>query len=117
MVKTGRACAIRGKESQIDAERSDDRLCMSRSTTADLIQDDFPYRCCIVLADIAAERWQHSCDQAFVALYSRVRQSPMAQKPISEGAEGRRSFGGCSRNRGDDTLFPQIGNEALHTCR
>src|ERR1700686_3374321 len=70
----------------------------------------------MVLASVGAERRQHSGDQTFVAFYGWHRQSPMPQKPIPEGAKGRRSFSRCIRKRSDGTLMPQIVSEAPNTC-
>jgi hypothetical protein len=60
---------------------------MGRPTAAYLVQDDFAHRGSLVSAGVGAERRQHSCDQAFVALYSYLRQAPMAQEPIPEAGQ------------------------------
>jgi hypothetical protein len=57
MVETRLAGATRCQESQIDAERSDERFCVSGPAAADLIEDDPAYRSGIVLTSVGTERW------------------------------------------------------------
>src|ERR1043166_5205058 len=101
MVETGLASTVRCEESQIDAERCDDCLCMSRPAAAYLIEDHASHRSCVVLAGITAECRQHSGEQALMPFNGHCCQTAMSYEPIPKLRQGRRRFNRGTRKPWD----------------
>jgi hypothetical protein len=51
-----------------------------------------------------------------MAFHGSHCQSPMSQKPITKGAEGRRRFSRGVSDRPDGAVLPQKVGEALNPC-